>query len=197
MLNKKTIIIIVLAFIIFFTSATLVFFLFKRVENKAILNKTNPNITDELKSNHPEFSSAQLKFYADTAVTGSMVPCENRADVNNCISSVAFIKMSDRVCGEMDNAKSQIKCSVAVLTKTGASEISKCDSLNDDNLKTQCLANIFQLYKRPEDCSGFKGSVVQEKCEAVTYLIEALLQSDKKLCDNIKDEYLKFYCVKR
>ena len=196
MFNKKIIIIIILAVIVFFASAMLVFFLIQRAGSKAIVYKVTPNITDELKNNHPEFSGAQLKFYADTAAKRSIVPCECRDDADNCISSVAFIIMSDKICGEINDVESQIKCSDAVLAETAVSEINKCNSFNDDNLKTQCLANIFQLYKRPEDCSGLTDSAVREKCEAVTYFLETLLQSDKELCNKIKDEYLKSYCVR-
>ena len=164
--------------------------------NKVAEDETTTNFLEELKNNHPEFSVAQLEFYSDTVTKGEMAPCRGREDEADCIAAVAFISRAYYICGEINDEKTRIECADAILAKKAATEIDKCYSLNTANLKTQCLVSIFQIYAKPENCSGFKAAAVRQICEGVVYYQMALLQQNKKLCDNIKDEYFKNYCSK-
>lgn len=212
MFNRKFKIII-LAVIIFFSSAALVFWLKSRSENPGD-KKIVDNITaergnrpaeseiitknfKELRANHPEFSATQLEFYKGLATRGSMVlPCEGRNDANDCVSAVAFITELYFICGEIEETQVRIKCANSVLSKIALPEIEKCAAVSNNDLKTECLVNIFRSYQQPEDCLSLKVPAVQKICEGVAYYQMALMQGNKKLCDKIKDEYLKSYCVK-
>lgn len=178
--------------IILLLSAILIFVL--KIQSKSTATE-DANILknlEELKSSHPEFSASQLKFYKDTAVKGSMMPCEGRVDENDCISSVAFIKDAYYFCGEIKDEKIRIKCSDAVLSKA---EIDKCNSFNNDDSKTYCLVNIFfSTYKKPENCLSLKTKELQKICEGVIYFQMAIREENKELCNNIRDDYLENYC---
>ncbi|MFH1837999.1 MAG: hypothetical protein ABH808_00660 [Candidatus Kuenenbacteria bacterium] len=213
MLNKK-IKIIILGIVILFLLAILVFMLKIQSENKttkdensiSILKELNKNkitenkifvnILDELKKNHPEFSVLQLEFYSDTATKKSMMPCEGRDDENNCISAVAFLMRKYTFCSHIEDKKIKLECSNDIFSKIAITEINKCHSLSNGFLKPICLQNLFQVYEQFEDCSGLKIKEAQEICEGVIHYKTAILQNSKKLCNNIKDEFLKIYCSK-
>lgn len=211
MFNRKFKIII-LAVIIFFSSVALVFWLKSRSENPGD-KKIVDNITvesgrqpaeneiiaknfKELRANHPEFSAAQLEFYKGLAVKGSMAPCEGRDDANDCVSAVAFITERYYICGDIEETQTRIKCADSILSKIALPEVKKCVAVNNNDFKTECLVNIFRSYQRPEDCLSLKAEEARKICEGVVYYQKALMQGNKKLCDKIKDEYLKSYCVK-
>lgn len=218
MFNKNTKIII-LGIVILFLSLVLIFIFKIQGKNEAsnTVNKisvvaTSTNVSQEnvisqkskeennakflaeLKNNHPEYSAAQLKFYGDTAAKDEMIPCLGKDDESNCVAAVAFISQAYNFCGEIKDKKTQIECSDAILAKEAAEEISKCSS-NVDDLKTQCLVSIFQIYKQPEDCANLKEET-RKICEDVTYYQMALLQDNRKLCAYINNGYLKTYCSK-
>lgn len=195
MFNKKTIIIIILAVIIFFASAALVFFLVKRAGSKAIVNQTKLNITDELKNNNPGLSRAQLKFYADAAVKGSIAPCLGRDDEGACIASVAFIKGDRNLCQENENEKSYQECAEAVLKKKAKEEFSQCRLLSGDDYYN-CLGAVFFIYNQQQDCVGLADRRAQSICQDFFNYQTVYLKYDRELCKTIKTEKLNQYCLK-
>lgn len=166
----------------------------ENTDNKELREASNAKFLAELKTNHPEYSAAQLEFYGATAAKGEMVSCRGRDDESNCISAVAFITRADGFCGEINNKINQLACSDVILAEKAASEISQCQSSGTDDLKAQCLINIFNAYKQAEDCAGLKTEEVKETCESVAYCQMALIRQNKKLCDSVSNEYVRIYC---
>lgn len=196
MFNKKIIIIIISAAIIFFASAILVFFLVKRDGSKLAVNKISPNITDVLKSNHPEFSSAQLQFYADTAAKGSVAPCQGRADENACVTAVAFIKGDRNFCNVLYNKDKKLykECANDILKVKASEEISQCAPLSGDDYYN-CLGAIFSIYSGLEDCAGLPDSGARSVCQDFFNYQAVYSKYDRGLCQTIKTEKLNQYCL--
>lgn len=197
MFNKKTIIIIVSAIIIFSASAMLVFFLVKRAENKAAVNNTSLNIMDELKGNNPDFSSAQLKFYADTAAQGKIAPCLGRADEGACISSVAFIIGDTDFCHGLSHDREKLyqTCIAGAEKRTASVKISQCDSLSGDDYY-YCLGLIFAINDAELDCAVLSDLETRTVCEDFFNYQAAYSKYDRTLCQTIKTEKINQYCLK-
>lgn len=196
MFNKKITIIIVLAVVIFSVSAMLVFLLVKRPGNKVTVNQVSPNITDELKNNHPEFSSAQLNFYADAAAKGSIAPCAGRTDESACVSSVAFIKGNSNFCHglESKSEKEFMECASAVMKQTASVEINRCASLPGDDYYN-CLTAVFTIDNQQLGCASFPGTETRAICQDFLNYNAAFLSYDRALCENVKTEKLNQYCL--
>jgi len=218
MFNKKTKIII-LGVIILFLLVALIFWL-KMKDKGAINNDTqsgqkvensgNENKVAEeavikknlegLKNNHPEFSASQLESYSNIAIEGNNIePCLGKDDEGDCISAVAFLTERHDFCSHgfenIEDKDKKIKCANEVLNKTATAEIDKCLSLEIVDFKINCLSGIFGGYEKPEDCSDLGDEKIRGTCEDNAYYWMSVWQGDKKLCDNIKEEYLKNYCA--
>lgn len=157
------------------------------------------NLFEDLKKKHPELSASQLEFYKEMAVKKTIEPCEDRPDRVDCISSIAFLTGRYDFCGHglEEDIKAKIECLNFILLEKANSEIDKCNSsFDNDDLKTECLTEIFQMYERPENCSSFETEKTRKICEGVLYYQMALMQGKKELCDKIEDDYLKTYCSK-
>lgn len=196
MFNKKTIVITTLAVIIFFASTALVFFLVKRSGNKAVVNNTDLNIINELKSNNPDFSSAQLKFYADTAAEGKIAPCLGRADEGACISSVAFIIGDTNFCHDLSHDREKLyqACIAGATKKTASIKISQCDSLSGDDYY-YCLGLIFAINDASLDCAVLPDSATRVVCQDFFNYQTAYSKYDRELCQTIKTEKINQYCL--
>ncbi|MCX6794749.1 MAG: hypothetical protein NTY31_02055 [Candidatus Falkowbacteria bacterium] len=166
----------------------------ENTDNKELREASNAKFLAELKTNHPEYSAAQLEFYGATAAKGEMVSCRDRDDENSCISAVAFITRADGFCGEINDKTDQLACSNVILDEKAALEISQCQSSGTDDLKARCLINIFNAYKQAEDCANLKTDSVKETCESVAYCQMALTWQNNKLCDVISNKYIRIYC---
>ncbi|MBA4321053.1 MAG: hypothetical protein C0412_21900 [Flavobacterium sp.] len=153
-------------------------------------------LLEELKNNHPEFNIEQLKSYSDIAKKENIKSCEGRSDEKDCVIAVTFLREDYGSCGHFDDEKAKIDCSNPILSKVVIKEVDKCHSLNNDDLALLCLQRIFSSYSQPKDCLGLKTEIAQRMCEAVLYYQTAVLQTNKELCNNIKDEFLKIYCFK-
>jgi len=187
---------IILAGIIILLLIVVLIFLFKYLqENKVIGVKSAENLLQDFKKNHPEYSAEQLKFYSETAAQKKMTPCLGRSDEGGCIFAVAFITNNYNFCGEIKDEKAKLECSGAVLANTAADEIAKCHTLTNDAFKTQCLVNLFNAYKQPQDCANLKKNDTRTMCESAVYYQQAIMQRNAKLCDNIQDDFLKTYCL--
>lgn len=175
---------------------------------------------EKLKKNHPEFSPTQLQFFASTAENKTIAPCENREDRTACVSSVAFISRIYDFCGDIGEnvavastekeastsaeetanaSQERLDCYNSILSKKAYADIYKCykaSSTNDD-LKTSCLASVFpSSYDKPEDCSAISPEEVRMVCEGIVYYRTALTTNNKVLCEKIKEDFLKAYCLK-
>ncbi len=149
----------------------------------------------ELKTNYPEYNSAQLEFYQTTAANGEMLPCRGRQDESECILAVAFITRAYSFCGEIkDNAK-QLECFTAILNEKAGAEINKCDLNRNNDLRAQCLINIFAAYKTLPDCLNFKTTANKQVCESAVYSQRAIAEQSGILCSNINNESIKIYCL--
>jgi hypothetical protein len=153
-----------------------------------------PDFLTQLKNNHPEFTSAQVEFYNATAANKEMTSCLGKDDVNDCISSVAFLTRIDSFCGEINDKEVQLDCANIILNETAASEINQCQSFETDDSKVRCLVSIFNIYKKAEDCSGLANEETKKTCESVAYYQAALEKQDWKLCGNIDNEDIRIYC---
>ena len=199
MFNKK-IIIIILAVVIFFSSAAAVFFLVKRAGNKVAVNnqiKSDITITDELKNYYPELSSAQIKFYTDTATQKTVSACLKRADESACVASVAFIRGNSNLCHSLENKdeKIYIECVNNILKKKAGVEVSQCVPLSGDGYYN-CLGAVFAIYSGGEDCVGLPDLGALAACQDFFNYQTVYLSYDRKLCQTIKDEKLNQYCLK-
>jgi hypothetical protein len=148
----------------------------------------------QLKNNHPEFTSAQVEFYNATAAKKEMTACLGKDDVNDCISSVAFLTRIDSFCGEINNKEAKLECADVILNEKAASEIGKCQSSGSNDSKVRCLVNVFSIYKRAEDCFGLKNGETRKTCESVAYYQTALEKQNWELCGNINNEDIRIYC---
>lgn len=195
MFNKKTIIII--AIIVFSTSTILVFSLVKRFGNKVAVNNTGLSIIDELKSNNPDFSSAQLKFYADTAAKGKIAPCLDRADEGACISSVASIIGDTNLCHGLSRGKEKLyqRCITGAAKKTASLKIGQCEPLSGDDYY-YCLGLIFAINDAPLDCAVLPDLDTRTVCEDFFDYQTAYSKYDRGLCQTIKTEKINQYCLK-
>lgn len=197
MFSKKTIIIIILAVIIFFASARLVFFLVKRAGDKAAVNKIDSNVIGELKNNQPGLSPAQLKFFAQTASQGTVLPCLGRSDESACVSAVAFLKGDDNFCHDLDykSDKEFIECASAVLKRTAKAEISRCTPLLGDAYYN-CLMAVFTKDNQSLACANFSEAETRALCRDILNYNAAFLSYDRELCKTVKTEKLNQYCLK-
>ncbi|MDD5291298.1 MAG: thrombospondin type 3 repeat-containing protein [Patescibacteria group bacterium] len=209
MFNKKTKIII-LGIIILFLLVILIFILKiqdKKIENNIVVKNNENTLTEkeipkslltEMEEKYPEFTSEQIKFYTETAAKENLEPCEDRADKENCVSAVAFLTERHDFCShgfeEIGDEQKKIECVNEILNKTAEAEIDECLSVKIVDLKIDCFSGIFGAYEKPEDCSGLKVEETKKMCEDNVYYRMSIWQGDKKLCDNIKEEYLKNYC---
>lgn len=149
---------------------------------------------ERFKEAHPEYSASQVDFFAEAADQGSIEACESRADREDCVSAVAFISQKYYFCGDIEGAK-KIDCSNAVLAGKADLDIGQCDSIRSDDLKSQCLRDIFSSYEKIEDCSGLSGEA-KGLCEGAIYYRTALFDGNKKLCAQIGNGFLRSYCEK-
>lgn len=157
------------------------------------------NRFEVFKKKHPELSAPQLEVYKELALKKNIKPCRDRPDRVDCISAVAFLTERYDLCGHEleEDTKAKIECLNSILLEKADSEVNKCNSsFDNDDLKTECLTKIFQMYKRPENCSSFKTEKTRKICRGVLYYQMALMQGKKELCDKIEDDYLKTYCSK-
>lgn len=216
MFNKK-IKIIISGVIILFLLAILIFALKiqgKKAENNNVtvnnaVNNNESKLTEkeipaalltEMEKKHPEFTSEQIKFYSDTAAEGNNIePCLGKDDEKNCVSAVAFLTERHDFCShgfeKIEDEGKKIECVNVILNKTAAAEIDKCLSLEIVDLKIDCFSGIFGAYEKPEECSGLEAEKIRTTCEDNVYYRMSVWQGNKKLCDNIKEEYLKNYCA--
>jgi hypothetical protein len=199
--NKK---IIILGIVTLFLLVVLIFvFKIKEIENnkkgneEAIENETATKLFEELKNNHPEFSSSQLEFYRKTSGRNKeiLVPCEGRDDENDCIASVSFLKDRVDVCSHIKNEEAKIECANSILREGRAEKIDKCWLLNGDDF-IECSRDLFLTYDKPENCLNLKSEKAQQMCESVFYYETAFLQRNRELCKKIRDEKLNQYCFK-
>lgn len=164
------------------------------VNGKAV-EARNAEYLVELKNNHPEYSTAQLEFYSETAAKKEMTPCLGKDDESNCISAVAFITRSDNFCGEVKEIKDQFSCSDIILNKEATAKISDCQSRNSSDLIAKCLINIFSIYKQPENCVNLISEDLKKECSNVAYYQMAIENQADKFCVNITNENIKNYCL--
>lgn len=197
MLNKKIIKILILAAIIFFTSAALVFFLVRR-ENKAIGDRAGLKAFSELKSNYQGLSYAQIKFYEDTAKSGVPAPCLGRDDENICVSAASFIRGESHFCLELEHENEQLykKCVDGYLKKKAETQIGQCEPLSDVYYYN-CLWSVFSVYSEQSDCLSLAKAEIQAVCQDLFNYLEAVLNGyDRALCKNIKNDKLNQYCLR-
>ena len=169
-------------------------------EEEVFKEENITNLLEELKKKHPEFTPEQIKFYTDTMAKENIVPCMDKADEKDCISSVAFLTRRHDFCShgfeEIGDKEKEVECSNDILNKKAAVEIDKCLSLEIIDFKIDCLSGIFGgTYEKPEDCLGLEAAMTRRMCEDNVYYRMSVWQGNKKLCDNIKDEFLKVYCL--
>lgn len=195
MLNKK--VIIILAVILFIASTALVFFLAKQNGNKAIVNQVDSKLASELKNNYSGLSSAQLKFFADTAAKGGIDPCLGRKDESACVFSVAFIKGDFNICNVADfnNKALYQECAGAVLKKKATEEINQCEFLLGDDYYN-CLGAIFVAYNEKQDCTGLTDLGARAICEDFFNYKTVYYNYNREACQTIKNDKLNQYCLK-
>jgi hypothetical protein len=225
MLNKKMKIIVFLI-IVLFLLAILVFALKskdKNVEtegNGKIDTKEEYSVNtgkedgkfskalEELKANHPEFSSEQLEFYYKIANSDEkeIFTCFDRKDERDCVASVAFIKGDKNVCyihthddhdelSEDEYEESLHECVNDVLLNTATEEVDECQSFEGD-IFFGCFKNLFSIYEKKDDCAILSNKEARVICEEIFDYEKAYLEYDRELCNNIKNEKLKQYCLK-
>ena len=210
MLNNKKTKFIILAIVIF--SLLSIFFVFKKINNKNSEESKKENkidILQELKENHPEFSTEQIKNYQEIANNKEtkISTCFEKEDEENCITSVAFIRNDKGLCyihdhdshehkNEEDEEKTLKKCVNDILRKNAVVEIEKCQLLNGDDF-FNCLNDIFNdTYNKQEDCGGLLEKEAKIICEEMFNYKEAYLKYNRALCVKIKNEKLNQYCLK-
>ncbi|MDF1497959.1 MAG: hypothetical protein P1P85_01195 [Patescibacteria group bacterium] len=211
MLNKKRKIIILGCIVLILLSALVFVLIFKKDslvnnENEKLVNKKNLTIEDdynedideilqELKNIHPEFTSSQLEFYLEAAINNTNYSnlCKRRSDHSDCVSSVAFIKGDSSVCGEIGDQKMIIECADPTVQRIAAKRNEKCQFSEGSDF-TNCLKNIFLVYRNPDDCSNLKPENIQQACKDIIYYETAFIGQNRELCKNIIDEKLNQIC---
>lgn len=215
MLNKKTIIIITSAVIIFILSAVAVF-LWKTRSEDLKNNKTSGNVGSEninlpasdntiadnlnkLKDIHPEYSQTQLKFYSDAAAKWDTMSCLSEPDANECVSAVAYLKSDRSICHDLEKlGKNETlfnQCTNTILKKIAQAEISRCNTLSDDDYY-YCLTLLFNVKNQQENCPIFLEAETRLICQDYFNFQAAFSSYDRALCKNIKTEKLNEYCLK-
>jgi hypothetical protein len=169
-----------------------------KVEPKIIetIENLGQPIIKELKIIYPNLTDEQINSYNKIATGKTMVPCKGIESENSCILSVAYITKFYSFCGEIEDKKSKIICSNNIINDIFTTENEKCQLLEPYLDKVQCLTLIFQAYNQPDDCINIKNKEAQEMCENIIYYQFAIEQKNKKICENIKDIFLKNYCEK-
>jgi hypothetical protein len=195
--NKRKVFILFLVVLIITAFVFVVFLKFNKKEEirKTVINNLQENI-EQLKKMHPEFTNEQIGFFSDVAAKKTIQPCISRQDENDCIFSAAFINMVFMYCSEIKDEKARLKCSHIILVRTAKDELSKCNSIINDDQKIQCITKIFYINKEQTDCEYFEDLDVRKECESVVNYNKSLTQSEPSSCEKIQDENLKNYCLK-
>lgn len=201
MFNKKIKIIIFGTMILLFL-VILIFYLKQKNQNISnnivqSSNETATTILKELKTDHPEFSEEQLKFYQETAQRDKLIiePCQNRGDEKDCISSVAFIKNDTDLCHDLEDTNSHFGCFNAILKKEAKAKVDQCQPLFGDDF-INCLREVFVIYKEQSSCATLLDKEAQTICEELFNYETAYMKYDRELCKNVKNEKLNQYCFK-
>jgi hypothetical protein len=166
--------------------------------NKLPESENIASILDDLKKNHPEFTSSQIDFYRETARNPESFvdPCRTRDDKDICIASVAFIKSQSDICGEIDNQETRDACAKVILEKMDMGPINKCWVVEDGHgAAINCIKGIFIVYKKQEECSVIISQEVRQVCEGTFYYDVAFLSRTAELCKKITNEKLYQYCL--
>lgn len=155
---------------------------------------------EEFKKNHPEFTNEQIEFYREEARKGRYPAsaCEEREDVLDCISSIAFLKGEGRICGEIEEYSSdkadKFACLDAVLNYFGERKLKECGALEGNNY-ANCLIMVYSGYDSAGDCSNQELGQVRQMCKDVSEFKKAFMKDEWRACRSITDEKLRQYCL--
>jgi hypothetical protein len=168
----------------------------KKVEDIISEDENILNILSELKSSYPQLSESQVEFYRETAKhsINFVGQCSERADKNDCIASMAFIKGNSGICIEIQDQDAAMGCADMVLEKRSEWKIDRCKSLGGGEY-VNCLGQIFLIYNKIEDCSNLNSESMRKTCEEIFLYRKAFVGRDMKICSEITDDKLKNFCL--
>ncbi len=200
MSNIKTRYIIIALVISLLLLGNLIFFVFRKVNQKneapVIFEGYTPIVMEQMQKNHPEISEEQLMFYIQTAKSWTVKPCRWRADEDYCVLAFALLNRSYMFCGEAGDYKVQLECSYALLPEVASHEVAKCNLLERDESKVQCLFNIFNIFKEQSDCAVINDAQSADICREVILIRQAKDNQNESFCLSIKNELLNSYCYR-
>lgn len=208
MISKKKIIIGAVAFFLLAFVLVLLIFKNKREEDNIFHApyKTSRSLEEKIKINHPDLNAEQLAFYSNLANDGerTISECFGREDEKSCIAAVSFLKNDKELCyihnhaGDHEEAEdihySVKQCVDEILMENPSGEISKCQPLNGEKFYN-CVKNLFSIYEKREECKHLPEEA-KNLCEDVFNYNVAFLNYNQALCDEVKTDELKQYCLK-
>ncbi len=115
---------------------------------------------------------------------------------DDCYHDIAIVNDVNDLCEKIDDLDVKKCCLERFLEREAIDEkdIDKCLTITEEELKKQCLFEIFQKMDEASECSNFDKDI-KDDCEDVVYKNIAFNKDDKKICENIKNKTLKVECL--
>lgn len=174
--------------------------------NQAIIKNSGYNNDDikYLRDIYPDTSEDEFNYYQKISKDGrsALEKCHTAKDERICEVAIAFFNQDKNFChfhgtGEEGTEDEEIEkdCYRIILKKTIERDIGRCQTQDGDDY-FNCLSEIFNIYDSISECEGLSKDKEKSICEDVFNYNAAYSEYDNILCDNVKDEKIKKYCLK-
>lgn len=115
---------------------------------------------------------------------------------DECYHELAIARNNSNLCEKIGDDNIKIRClewflkANAVLEK----DTEKCLKLSIDEIRNQCMRDIFRKMGQIDECSNLDGEIKGD-CQDVVYKNMAYAEGNGNICSNINNEMVKFDCL--